>query len=756
MFRWLKEKKDSGFGINKKYEQKDDNISDIFRSSDEGKVSKQTYFFGEERKTVLDIIAPDGVNPIPLPYMTLQDSGIEMYYAGLYIDKLPRRSVIASTFARCLNSENVTSNIIMDPLIGESITLINKRINMLDTERYGAERGEDPVRIRIINGKYQEAERWAKKIDSDESTLYEVYFLFLIYGCSIEELQLRVSDFLGAAKNIDFAACYAAHPEAFLTAAPFNQIFAVKADRLGVVSRIPIKKHILDQNYLSTIFNHTSSEYFHKNGVVFGRNIFSGLPSTFDPFDRSHFSYGMVIAGNPGYGKSATVKELDSRLIDFGVTIANIDFEPLPGDGKRGEYSVIAEMTGGANYLISNDSENQINFFEFSDEIEFNFNTREEYRTLNLEQKVINMTNSLLTMATAVTLKGQVEDYKPETYERMTHIITKAVRKIYTDRGLIEKDADSLYETESARVGAFGSGRRKKRLPQMHDFFWELLNQSAENKDRFKDDSYHLLLDIFEDRVKEMYYCPTCLKKYSRAEFLKLPKPERGERICNNHEDDGRVYYVKEIHGSKAYMDCQSSFEIDLSLPYHNFDLSQIVDLSERTLMIMVCQSYIEENFIKKNSMNPQKAKKLIVGTDEAHRLLVHESARLNQNELYRVARKRHVAPRLILHSVADFAKYKDIEDIVKLTETFFLFRHNYLDKEYIKKVTNLTDSQIETLLNLGGTEEQKRYGEICLVDVPTKQAIFLQADYLKDSEFEIVETDMEKIAQAANKGRAG
>ena len=73
------------------------------------------------------------------------------------------------------------------------------------------------------------------------------------------------------------------------------------------------------------------------------------MPVTFDPFDKTHFSYGAVIAGQSGYGKSATVKQLFSRQVDFGVHIANIDYEPLPGDGKRGEYSIVAEAVGGVN-----------------------------------------------------------------------------------------------------------------------------------------------------------------------------------------------------------------------------------------------------------------------------------------------------------------------------------------------------------------------------------------------------------------------
>lgn len=473
------------------------------------------------------------------------------------------------------------------------------------------------------------------------------------------------------------------------------------------------------------------------------------MPVTFDPFDKTHFSYGAVIAGQSGYGKSATVKQLFSRQVDFGVHIANIDYEPLPGDGKRGEYSIVAEAVGGVNYLISNYSDSQLNFFEISDEYEYNRATGEEIPTLYLEEKIVDMTNILMVLATSFTTNGMVGEFEPTEYSRIKSIISKNVRKIYADCGLRDKDAASLYETVPASGGSFGSGRRKKRLPQMHDFYRAILLDARENKDSFKENAFSLLLDIFEDRVREMYYCPHCMKEFTREELSTLKRTERGAHICNNHEE-GKIYYLREIHGSQAYLDCQSTLSINMSLPFHNFDLSQITDETERINMIMVVQSYIEENFIKKNSTNPNKARKLIVSTDEAHRILKFEGARMFENALYRVARKRHTAPWLILQSVKDFAKYQDTEEILKSTETFMLFRHNYLDGQYIKDTTNLTQSQVDTVLNLGGTSEAKKYGELCLVDIPTKRAVFIQADYLKDSEFDVVETDVEKIAEHA------
>ena len=93
-------------------------------------------------------------------------------------------------------------------------------------------------------------------------------------------------------------------------------------------------------------------------------------------------------------------------------------------------------------------------------------------------------------------------------------------------------------------------------------------------------------------------------------------------------------------------------------------------------------------------------------------------------------------------------------KDIIKNTETLLLFKHNYSDREYIKKVTKLSDSQIDTILNLGGNQqsEKKRPGELAIIEVPTKRCVFLLADYLKETESEIAETDAEVIASRYRK----
>ena len=162
----------------------------------------------KERAGILQVLAPDGANTMPVSYMTLDDNGIELYYAGLYIDKLPVEGRFAHSFAGIFNMDYVESTVIIDPLLEESQKKINRRIRSLDMERSGE---RDRNRLRILDGKIADAERWARQIDSDQSTLFETYFLFLIRAESLKLLTERISEFISRGKGIGFRSCYAMH-----------------------------------------------------------------------------------------------------------------------------------------------------------------------------------------------------------------------------------------------------------------------------------------------------------------------------------------------------------------------------------------------------------------------------------------------------------------------------------------------------------------------------------------------------------------
>lgn len=731
-----------------KKKRKNEDVSKLFGEENQPKKGREIYYFGEDRKSVRDLIAPNGANTSPLQYMTINDAGRDSYYVGLYIDKMPRYPLIASTFSKLMNFPGVITTVNVHPLLEESTKRVNKRIDMLDAEEEAAKNNRN--RQREVAGKIQNAEQLARSLDSGMSTLFEVTFLLLVRRDSVEELTTAVAELcaIARAQSMELASTYASNAEAFLSSFPLNKRFQVTFNESVTKNRLGlqlVKKHILTDAALSTIFNHTSGETFHENGVLLGYNKYNGMPFTYDFFDKSHYSFTNIICGLQGYGKSATVKQLATRSVDFGYSFASIDYE---NNGNRGEYAAAAEAVGGVNYRISGGSGDKLNLFEINEETDIDPITKGDVRRLYLNDKITDLTNILLSMALSNS-SNAAGSYDPMDVDRMKEIIQRVVQWLYDSAGIEDGNPDSLYEADEGR--GFTAGRKRKYLPQMKDFYMGLLIASSQNTDEFKKNAFSLLLDKFVNRVKELYYCSECFREFTSEEYEKLPVNDKGQHF---HVHGERHSLVVAVHGTAAYFDCQSTVRLgDASIPWYNFDISSAPE-SERPVLILVCMNFILENFIKRNSVDPTRTKKLVFIMDEFHKVIGLESSALNSVEsLIRTARKRHCATMLITQSLADFDEklHKDAQKILTLSETLMLLKHQQKDKQFIKENTFLSDSQIDSILSLGGIPSKKVYGEMCVVDTSIKTATFVNVCYLKTSEEYIVETDTEKRAQLAH-----
>ena len=134
---------------------------------------KEMFLFHENRKTIKELVAPNGVNPNPLDYMIIDDNGIPLYTMCFYIHKLPTTAKFASTFAGLFNFPNTTSTVFIEPMVdGKSTKQLDKRVLMLDTERVGAEKERDRNKLRKIMSKLNDAENWAKEIESGDNVLF--------------------------------------------------------------------------------------------------------------------------------------------------------------------------------------------------------------------------------------------------------------------------------------------------------------------------------------------------------------------------------------------------------------------------------------------------------------------------------------------------------------------------------------------------------------------------------------------------------
>jgi hypothetical protein len=260
----------------------------------------------------------------------------------------------------------------------------------------------------------------------------------------------------------------------------------------------------------------------------------------------------------------------------------------------------------------------------------------------------------------------------------------------------------------------------------------------------FHELAYQITADALKDYVKELYFCPVTMKFFTKNEFMAL-KTIENERY---YETNGDKLPVEAIRGLKPYFDGQSTINATPETPHINIDLSQLPE-KEKIVALLIAMSFVNENYVKRNSANAKKAKKMIMLIDELHKTFPYEEARIFVSDAYRTYRKRNVAPWSISQALADYDGYKETQAIIKMATAIFLFKQDYQDREFLQKVTPLTESQVSRVLSLGGDtddpdEKSKRRGECCLID--NGKAVFFKVDYLTDSESLIVETDTSKI----------
>lgn len=729
----------NGKGQGKKTGKKHDpnqvalNFSDGTQHSDE-----EMELFFESRHTVNELVAPLGVNTIPLEYMVVEDNGVPLYTMCMYAHKLPRRSRFAKTYAPLFNAPCVTTTAFINPMGNEqSAKQLDKRIQTLGAEQYTAEQNEDRNRWRKITSKLRDAEKYAENVESGDDQLYKVAFLSVAWAPTLDLLRMRVNDLHMKAREegIELHSCYAMHPEAFLSGYPLNRVYEADVAVMGVS---PIKWHVLNRGALCDIFNHTKSTFSHKEGVYLGPNLRTGQPVFYDNYDKSHEAYGMCIAGMTGTGKSALIKMMESRFIEFGHKFRSIDFESR---GPRGEYSIMAEAVGGDVISIKADSKNIINIFELEVEDEFDELTSKEYQVLRLSDKKVDYQNILMTL-----LLGGKEDLDFAQWVFIKRIMMDIITEMFEDREIYDGQPDSLYTTDNVvRNGRLQAGRVKKTLPTIHEFYKKALLHRKGNRDESFKIPFDLIISGLKDHVREMYYCADCMTFYTAGEVAGM---ETGDGKRSHVCPKCRAKIV-EIHGVRPYFDGQSTVRFRKESPHINIDMSQVPKADKKEVMI-VSLSFLEEHVVKKNSLNPLKTEKVDLLVDEVHNIFKYGPAREYLESFYRTARKRNVSPITATQALADYDGYEETKAIVKNATTKILFRQDIKDRKFLMENTPLTDSQINAVVSLGGDYNDEsgavRKGEMCLIDNNSK-VVFLQSEYLTGSEAAIVETDMRKIS---------
>ena len=622
-----------------------------------------------KRSTIKDIIAPSGIDVSNVDRLEII-SNIKRYARSFFVSTLPRMCTFPELFRDMYLFGDINTSVYINPIPeSRSQNELNRVINELETERIVAADKGNINRESNLAQKRLEAEQLRDEIAAGYNKLFEASVIATLFTYNLEDLEKQTKLLATElSKNlVEIKSAWAMQEEAFKSNLPLME------NKIG-------KTHTFDRRSMATVFPFTTSEVGHETGVPLGFNRQTGTPILFDNFHPSLTNYNMVIFAKSGAGKSVTMKTLISRSsVLMGIESLALDAE--------GEYSIVAESLGGINVVLSPSSKTIINLFDVETENVKDEITGRERTVINIENKVEDVTQALLTMARGSTRSTDVNELTKQ-------IIAESVAEEYAAIG-ITNNPDSIYEGSSSFDDKNRLYRQKKAMPTIGSWYKRIQRKAQENKNN--DYSFH----------------------YSY--LLKVMKQ-----------------YIREYDGQMAYFDGQSTFELLDGAPFINLDISQLEERFARPLAQQILLSWIWEKYVKKNSEDRKKASKKRVIVDEAWMLLPYPEAVDFLNTMARRARKRNVSLAIISQRFQDFYEKPEAQAVLTSSDTKLFLAQDKSEIEYLKEVFKLSEGEANFLVTcLKGEGLLKVGSESAIIQITPTQ-----------KEFEFVETNLNKLVE--------
>ena len=622
-----------------------------------------------KRKTIKELIAPAGIDASHIDHLEIV-SNVTKYARSFFISTLPRMCTFPELFRDLYFFGDINTSIYITPIAeSRSQNELNRVINELETERLvAADRGNINRESTLTQKKY-EAEQLRDEIAAGFNKMYEASVVATLFTYNLDDIE-RLTKLLATEMSktlVSIKSAWGLQEEAFKSNLP------LMTDTLK-------KTHSFDSRSMGTVFPFTTSEVGHPTGIPLGFNRQTGTPILFDNFSPTLSNYNMVIFAKSGAGKSVTMKTLISR------SSALMGIESLALDAE-GEYTIVAESLGGINVVVSPNSNTVINLFDIEPERVKDEITGREKIVLNVENKVEDVTQALLTMARGSTRSTEVNELTKQ-------VIAESVAEEYEILG-ITSDPNSLYKEGSKLQRGDKLYSDKKEMPTIGSWY-KRIQRKAEMNDN-EDYRFH----------------------YSY--LLKVMKQ-----------------YIREYNGQMAYFDGQSTFELLDGAPFINLDISQLEERFARPLAQQILLSWIWEKYVKKNSEDRTKAKQKRVLVDEAWMLLPYPEAVDFLNKMARRARKRNVSLAIISQRFQDFYEKPEAQAVLTSSDTKLFLAQDKSEIQYVKEVFKLSEGEAGFLVNcLRGEGLLKVGGDTAILQItPTAK------------EFEFIETNLNKMVQ--------
>ena len=640
------------------------------QQEEQKKIHEETVSEIFKKSTIKDLIAPSGIDVSNIDHLEII-SNTKRYARSFFVSTLPRMCTFPELFRDMYLFGDINTSIYISPIKEEkSQNDLNRVINELETERIVAADRGNINRESTITQKRLEAEQLRDEIAAGFNKLFEATVVATLFTYNLEDLE-RSTKMLASEMSktmVGIKSAWGIQEEAFQT-------------NLPLMNNKITKSHTFDRNSMGTVFPFTTSEIGHPSGVPLGFNKQTGTPILFDNFHSSLTNYNMVIFAKSGAGKSVTMKTLVSRSsVLSGIESLALDAE--------GEYTIVAESLGGINVVLSPTSKTIINIFDVETETIKDEITGKDRVVLNVENKVEDVTQGLLTMAKGSTRSTEVNELTKQ-------IIAETVAEEYA-KIRITSNPNSLYEQDTSAIsrGQILS-KKKKKMPTIGSWYRRLAAKAQENKNPDYQFHYSYLLKVMKQ-------------------------------------------YIREYDGQMAYFDGQSTFDLLDGAPFINLDISQLEERFARPLAQQILLSWIWEKFVKKNSEDRKKASKKRVLVDEAWMLLPYPEAVDFLNKMARRARKRNVSLAIISQRFQDFYEKPEAQAVLTSSDTKLFLAQDKSEIQYLKEVFKLSEGEANFLVTCQRGEGLFKVGAdtAILKITPTRK------------EFEFVETNLNELAK--------
>ncbi len=621
-----------------------------------------------KKKTIKELIAPSGVDASNIDHLEII-SNVTRYARSFFVSTLPRMTTFPELFRDMYLFGDINTSIYINPIAeSRSQNELNRTINELETERIVAADRGNINRESTLGQKRWEAEQLRDEIAAGYNKLFEASIVSTLFAYSLEDLN-RFTKLLASEMSkslVGVKSAWGMQEEAFQSNVPLMQ------DKIK-------KTHTFDRRSMGTVFPFTTSEVGHPTGIPLGFNKQTGVPILFDNFHSSLSNYNMVIFAKSGAGKSVTMKTLISRsAVLMGIQSLALDAE--------GEYSIVAESLGGTNVVLSPTSKTIINLFDIEPEVVKDEITGKSRSVVNVENKVEDVTQALLTMARGSTRSTEVNELTKQ-------IIAESVAEEYSALG-ITNDPNSLFEANNMLTGNT-LGRKRKNMPTIGSWYKRLQRKAQTNTNVDYQFHYSYLLKVMKQ-------------------------------------------YIREYDGQMAYFDGQSTFDLLDGTLFINLDISQLEERFARPLAQQILLSWIWEKYVKKNSEDRTRASKKRVLVDEAWMLLPYPEAVDFLNKMARRARKRNVSLAIVSQRFQDFYEKPEAQAVLTSSDTKLFLAQDKSEIQYLKEVFKLSSGEANFLVTCLKGEG--------LLKVGTDSAIIQITPTAK--EFEFVETNINKLVQ--------